>query len=167
MKEKRCGSRVLACVVCSICLLMLDFRREGSFFACCGKKGNPRLFWRGEGRRKPILWVAMGREGTYCRRATGGMCDPPLRPPQPPGLPFCLCVPILVQSGHSSFLQHFGAVLYERGEGGSLVLPSLLFLCDDVLRNFEHTLQNVALVMDLNNELFAVSIYPFQTTNEY
>lgn len=120
MKKKRCGSRVLACVVCSICPLMLDFRREGSFFACCGKKGNPRLFWRGEGRRKPILWVAMGREGTYCRRATGGMCDPPLRPPQPPGLPFCLCVPILVQSGHSSFLQHFCAVLYVRGKEGVL-----------------------------------------------
>lgn len=76
--------------VCSICFLLglVVERREILPFQ--------------EGRVKNTSFRV---EGEDRRRATGGMCDPSCCPPRPPGLPECLCIAVLFQSGHSSFLE--------------------------------------------------------------
>lgn len=61
MEEKRSRNGILACVVCSICLLIPDFHREGCF-QLLAVEGREILgfFAAIEGRRKPIPWVVMG-----------------------------------------------------------------------------------------------------------
>lgn len=106
-------------VLCVAYVLWFHFPREGSFQLlvverreilgfCCGEREEESQFL---GRR----WE---REGTYLRRATGGMCDPPRLPPQPPGLPSLYVYPSSFNRAIRPSLSFSSLALGCRGEGG-------------------------------------------------